>query len=268
MSSEKPREQKVSLGQGSSVGSITQIMKIGIPTILILGVLLIAITQMTGYDLRPAIDTMLYGPTSTPSFPICTVTIREGDCLFIRKQASSEPDVYGCLKDGEQIQVTGIADPYYQISSYAIEHAYSNLNSFMVTGVEYNSPAQAGGLMVGDFLLKVDDLDLTKVSAGDMNNYTEQKVGIPIEILVQRDGEEKTLIVTPRHFVKNDYGAYYPGTAPLGITRRTLLADGLETDRAYVLGYSVSQSVFGGTAQFTSYVSCPTQLIQPSVPGE
>ena len=258
----KSAEQKVIVKESGSVGSITQIMRLGIPTILILAVIFIAITQMTGYDLKPAIDTILYGATPTPSYPICTVTIDENSCLSINRYANyPDSERYGCLQDGAKIQVTGIAEPYYEISSYDIESTfvYEDRGLF-VSEVSSNSPASDAGLQYGDVILLVNDTLVTEIS--DISTYLVQFAEQQINFLIKRDGQEKKLFITlPK------YSSI--GVSPTGYLRQTvhfsyhrINPNGLEANRGYVLGYSAETSPFGGNVNIISYVSCPTQLIQ------
>jgi len=257
----KRAEQKVTVEGLGSVGSVTQIMRLGIPVILILAVIFIAITQMTGYDLKPVIDTILYGATPTPSYPICTVTIDEDSCLWINRSANyPNSERFGCLRDGAKIQVTGIADPYYEISSYGIESVfvYKDWGLFIshVSTYSKGKSASDAGLQYGDLILRINDTPITEIS--NINKYAEELAGQQISILVMRDGQKQTLFIaleepTP-HFVYD-----------IGLSTHQINPNGLETNRGYVLGYSVETSPFGGNVNVTSYVSCPTQLIQPSI---
>lgn len=254
----KSAEQKVTVGDSGSVGSITQIMRFGIPTILILAVIFIAITQMTGYDLKPAIDTILYGATPTPSYPICTVTIIEDSCLWIYQSANQNSERYGCLRDGAKIQVTGIADPYYEISSYGIESVFVYEDrGLYVSWVYAGSPAEAAGLQTGDIVLRMNDTPVTEIP--DPWTYAVNLVGQQISILIKRDGQEKTLLVTPL------LPEGYPDK-PIGYSYHRINPNGLEANRGYVLGYAAfTPGSLKGQISMESYVSCQTQLIQPSI---
>jgi len=255
----KQVDQKVTVEGSGSVGSITQIMRLGIPMILILAVILIAVTQMTGYDLKPVIDTVLYGATPTPSYPICTVTIGESSCLWINKSANyPNSKRYGCLQDGAKIQVTGIADPYYEISSYGIESVLTYEGGVVVTDVFSDTPASDAGLQYGDIILRINDTAVNEIS--DLGSYSEKFVGQQIDFLVQRDGQKYTLLITPQEFVLTDRGGY--DKPPIGYSYERVYSYDSETNRGYVLASSYNLRDLSPV----SYISCPAQLIQPPIP--
>ena len=253
---------------------ILRIARVSIPVILIIAVILIAMTQMTGYDLRPAIDTLVYGATPTPSYPICAITINENSCLPLSKQASSNSDVFGCLQDGTNIQVTGIADPYYQISSFGIESEFSKEQGVMVKSIGdafgSDTPAYHAGLRVGDIILRYDDLIIGEVTDEEMIEYAAQRAGSQMDIFLIRQNQELTVTVFPKEPMTNRSGAYISG--PVGFQFTRVVTGGAEINRAFVLGYTVQQSVNilkgQSSVDTASYVSCPSQLIQPYKPKE
>lgn len=81
----KQSEQKVIVDKNSNVGSITQVVRLGIPTVLVIAVLAIAVVTVSGYDLRtlltnPAelgIDTQNSNPEklTLPPSPIQTSSV-------------------------------------------------------------------------------------------------------------------------------------------------------------------------------------------------
>lgn len=75
--------------------------------------------------------------------------------------------------------------------------AFIGYDPAIVTGVEENSSAQQAGLMEGDIITKLDG---KKVTIGrDISNYFQFGTisEAPFEIVVKRDGEKKSLKVTP-----------------------------------------------------------------------
>lgn len=59
-----------------------------------------------------------------------------------------------------------------------------------------DSAAEAAGLKVGDYLLRVADVDYP--SGSQIIRATQQSAGSPMSVIVWRDGEEVPLMVTPR----------------------------------------------------------------------
>lgn len=83
--------------------------------------------------------------------------------------------------------------------------------AIQVSDVNPGSPAQTGGLQSGDIILEVDGRII--INPGSLVNTIYDRAGTPVELLILRDGNEQTVIVTPR-----SVGQYDPETeGPLGI---------------------------------------------------
>lgn len=61
----------------------------------------------------------------------------------------------------------------------------------VVVEVFENSPSDKAGLKAGDVILKVDDVDATKINADEVSNYIKSKNDSKIKMIVQRGEEEK-----------------------------------------------------------------------------
>ena len=59
-----------------------------------------------------------------------------------------------------------------------------------------DSPALKGGLKVNDIVLKVNELDATKVNPDEIANYIKNESSSKIEMVISRNGEEKNIILT------------------------------------------------------------------------
>jgi len=80
-----------------------------------------------------------------------------------------------------------------------------------VDGVNPGSPADVAGFQSGDVILKADGRMV--MNSNTLINTVYDRAGLPVEVLVMRDGEEVALNVTPRRA-----GEYDPETeGPLGI---------------------------------------------------
>ena len=66
-------------------------------------------------------------------------------------------------------------------------------NGINVVEVFDNSPSKKADLREGDIILKVDDKDVTKLSADDIANYIKSKSTSEINMVVSRDGKEVSL---------------------------------------------------------------------------
>lgn len=69
----KQSKQKIVIDDSSNVGSITQIVRFGIPTILIIAIVAIAVVIVSGYDLRAIVAFVVPTPTATYT-PMATLT--------------------------------------------------------------------------------------------------------------------------------------------------------------------------------------------------
>lgn len=80
-----------------------------------------------------------------------------------------------------------------------------------VNDVNPNSPAAVAGLQSGDIILKADGRMV--MNSNTLVNSVYERAGMPLELLIMRDGEELTVSVTPRQT-----GEYDPETeGPLGV---------------------------------------------------
>ena len=78
----------------------------------------------------------------------------------------------------------------------------ANDQGFEVTGIEPNSPAQSGGVQVGDVIVAVDGVRVTEVGAATAQNMVGGQEGTAVTITVLRDGKELELALTRRRIVQ------------------------------------------------------------------
>jgi len=97
----------------------------------------------------------------------------------------------------EPVPASGDADSgiTYEVYLGTVPDFARTEGGFWIAGVREGSPAEEGGLMPGDQILKLGGYDVS-----DIYNYTwalgQFKPGDTVEIVVMRDGEELTLTVT------------------------------------------------------------------------
>lgn len=89
-----------------------------------------------------------------------------------------------------------IARPYIGVSiSEARKSYYSNETYVIVNSVEKNGAAAEAGIKAGDIIKKVEDKEITTIVYFQYELY-KHNIGDKIKITIERDGNEKTLVLT------------------------------------------------------------------------
>lgn len=58
-----------------------------------------------------------------------------------------------------------------------------------------DGPSEKAGLMVGDIIIKIDDIDYSNKTSNDMSNYVRNNVGSEVKLTVLRNNEEIDIVV-------------------------------------------------------------------------
>jgi serine protease Do len=88
-----------------------------------------------------------------------------------------------------------IERPYIGVEiGLARESYYSEETYVYINKVEKNSPAAKAGLKSGDIILKVNDVETPTIVKFQHELY-KYKIGESVKITIERDGEERTLII-------------------------------------------------------------------------
>jgi regulator of sigma E protease len=74
------------------------------------------------------------------------------------------------------------------------------LTKVMVGGVAEDSPAEASGMVIGDIILEADGQEMNSVE--ELIDFTSDKAGRSVSVIVMREKEPKTLKVVPRYSEK------------------------------------------------------------------
>ena len=89
-----------------------------------------------------------------------------------------------------------IARPYIGVSiSEARKSYYSNETYVIVNSVEKNGAAAEAGIKAGDIIKKVEDKEITTIVYFQYELY-KHDIGDKVKITIERDGKEKTLVLT------------------------------------------------------------------------
>ncbi len=119
----------------------------------------------------------------------------------------------------------------------------------LIQAVETNTPAAAAGLMADDHILKVNDINIDSMEI--LSTTISENLGKEVSIVVERAGEEITLLVTPREEYPDDQG-------PLGI----VLTYPIEP-----IGFSesISSAFQMANDQGEQLISIPSQLLKGEI---
>lgn len=95
------------------------------------------------------------------------------------------------LMDGKEI-----SRPYIGVEiGLARESYYSEETYVYINSVEKDSPAEKAGLKAGDIILKVEDVEIYTIVQFQYELY-KNDIGDKVKITIERDDDEKTLVVT------------------------------------------------------------------------
>lgn len=104
------------------------------------------------------------------------------------------------------------------------------------------SPAQLGGLQPGDVFVSVDGRDVTSLTG--LTHQIQASAGKPLTVVVKRDGQDKTLHVTPMPASAVRYA--HPPAGPLATGDKGVL--GVSLDAPLVASNPLSAVAQGGRA--------------------
>jgi regulator of sigma E protease len=97
------------------------------------------------------------------------------------------------------------------------ENGYARVRDAKIQVVQIleNTPAKEAGLQMGDTILSIDEKKIEEVS--DLQNYVNEKIGVPIEVVWEREGILMHKQITPVHLVETGKGGIGVGLLKSGI---------------------------------------------------
>lgn len=148
--------------------------------------------------------TQYIAPTATPSLPVCTVqALGENNCAYVKDTPNFFFNSLACLPPGAKVTVVdlvpGNPTSYYQIASY-----HYDKGPVTVTEVFSGSPAEKGGLHIGDVIIGVDDINVEDSYFDEWRGYIIQKAGESVILHVRRKEGQLDLPMVPRTLEESD----------------------------------------------------------------
>jgi regulator of sigma E protease len=124
-----------------------------------------------------------------------------------------------------------------------------------VSEVRPDTPAAAAGFEVGDNILSLDGKAMTSISAA--SQYIRLRSDSKIEAIVERDGQEITLYVTPeRTEIRDEIGGLSKvGLVGVGLTQGKTGVDSVEGPiEALAYGFSQTGEILGSTGVYLARI--------------
>ena len=148
---------------------------------------------------------------------------------------SAVGDPYAAVINSDSSFMTEVDGEYYGLG---IEITTKSAGELSVSQVFANSGAADAGIKIGDKILGVDDVDLSKGTGSDFSKYVLNSNNTQFKVKLNRDGSDMTLVVTKKKV-----------TIP-SVTTKTLTNNGKSV--AYI-----GVSIFSGTTyeQFKTALS-------------
>jgi len=208
---------------------------------------------------------------------------------FVRLKGEGNPDIPGGLAAASPWVRLGvyIAGPLANILTSVVLFTlfFSQLgeipdrNKTALVFVDEGSPAYNAGLLAGDLILEADGQTIQ--SRDQLHDLIYLNLGEPFELVYLRDGEQKSVVVTPRENPKPDEGALgviisypmAPFTLPNGIAAAILYMGDYTSELGNVLGRLIrfqdtpeGVGLVGIVGMGDMYVEFRQTDIEPGVP--
>ncbi len=179
---------------------------------------------------------------------------------FVRISGENDPDVEDGLANSSKtvraiILVAGSAANVLLVFiafTFAFRFAAPDNSRVLITGVSENTPAETSGILPGDLVLKVDDVEIDGFES--MVVAVSQRVDTETLITVEREGKILDIPLVPRSSFPEDQG---PMGVSLGYPTR-------EISWGEAITFGAETTVF----QFREIISLPGRLFNGEIPPD
>lgn len=136
---------------------------------------------------------------------------------FVRLSGEDDPQVKGGFASSRKsvraaILIAGpAANILLAIFAFtaAFKFAAPDIESVLITEVQADTPAETAGLLVGDIIREVDNVPIVGIES--LQLAVKDNIGVPTNIVIEREGEDLHYSITPRT-------TFPDGQGPIGIT--------------------------------------------------
>jgi len=179
---------------------------------------------------------------------------------FVRIAGENDPDVDSGLANSPKSVRTMVllAGPVANVIlafiafTFAFRFAAPDNSRVLITGVTENTPAETSGILPGDLVLKVDDVEIDGFES--MVEAVSQRVDIETLITVEREGNMLEIPLVPR-------SSFPEGQGPMGVSLGNPTS---EISWVEALGIGAESTVF----QFRQIIYLPARLLQGEIEPE
>ncbi len=179
---------------------------------------------------------------------------------FVRIGGENDPDVADGLANSPKTvrAMVLLAGPAANVIlafiafTFASSFAAPDNSRVLITGVSENTPAEASGILPGDLVLKVDDVEIDGFVS--MVEAVSQRVDTETLITVEREGEILDIPLVPR-------SSFPEGQGPMGVSLGNPTNE-ISWGEALIIG--AESTVF----QFRQIIYLPLRLLQGEIEPE
>jgi regulator of sigma E protease len=179
---------------------------------------------------------------------------------FVRIAGENDPDVEnGLANSPKRIRaLVLLAGPLANVLlaivafTFAFRFAAPDTSRVLITGVSEDTPAETAGILPGDLVLMVEDVEVDGFDT--MVSAVSERVGSEIIVTLDRQGEILTVSLIPR--------ASHPANqGPMGVSLGNPTSE-VSWGEAFRIG--IDSAVF----QFEQIIHLPARLLQGEIPPE
>lgn len=179
---------------------------------------------------------------------------------FVRIAGENDPDVADGLANSPMAvrAMVLLAGPAANVLlallafTFAFRFAAPDSSKVLITGVAESTPAEKAGILPGDLVLKVDEVEIDGFDS--MVNAVGERAGNEIGVTIERNGEIREVFLIPRT-------SFPEGQGPMGVS---LGHPTSETSWLEAMNIGAQSTLF----QFHEIITLPAKLIQGEIEPE
>ncbi len=201
----------VSVNEAKPLARIFFFVAGAIANLLTAFILFVAIGMMGIVDITGATLTVVEVQNESALYELLepgdTIEAINGQTISLDQIDDASPTVFESIGN-EAVTLTvlkGATEELVEVEVPTREQRVTNKGPVRVMGVAENTPADDAGILAGDLILQMNGVSVTDVV--QLQELTALRLGLDTEIIVQRDGMERSVTLTPRENPPTGEGA-------------------------------------------------------------